>query len=348
MSEARIFYVGRGNSVVLRLGESDCGRYGIIDCYQGDDGSHPLLSYLRNVQVSAIEFIIITHPHRDHFGGIGALLREYGSVTKKFCDCGVDPQQVMVALYNSCDEREKKAGEDLEAIRKFCAAKKHQHKVFSISSPGMVIYEDKTRNIVVDSVAPVGFAYKRTQESLERYFERCRREWTKAKGDSEVEFRLPSPKGALDLNHLSSAIRVRLGEKTFLFGGDVLKYNWQLLLRSSKLPADVVLLSHHGSHTGFPASAWGDSFAGTQTTALISGEGFHQPSPSVVEHLTARQARVVATGSALVPLTGNGLRGYVANFHHKLPKPTRAKQDIVLRVLGDRVDIETHTILSFG
>lgn len=340
MIEARVFYVGRGNAVVLCLGEANSGKYGIIDCYEGDDGSNPLMTFLSGAQVESIEFVVVTHPHRDHFCGIRSLFRDYGDKIKRFYDCGVDPRAVMAALYNSADASEYRTQKDLEVLSKFCLGRRHRDIVSSITSPGIVLYEDVERGVLIDSVAPIGYMYKRAEEALARYFRRCKRELQKAR-EAGTAFVLPPPRGVLDLNHLSSAIRVKQGQNVLLLGGDVLRDNWKALLRHTRLPANVILLSHHGSQTGFPADAWGDSFGVPRATALISGEGFHQPSQSVLSQLVAGQNPVVATGS-LMPLSGSSaLREYVAAFHHKAPKLERARQDIILRFVNGTVRVGT-------
>ena len=343
MTEIRIFYVGRGNSVLIRLGDALAGRYGIVDCYEGDDGSHPLLTFLEGVTVESIEFLVLTHPHKDHLCGVGRILDKYGPRIKRFYDCGIDPTQVMVALYNAVDKAEDLMRRDLDAIKRFCSTRGHLDRVSNLTAPGAVLYQDKEARILVDAIAPVGHAYKRAQESLSRYFRRCRLELERCNKESR-SFRLPSPRNVLDLNHLSSAVRLRIDEKTFLLGGDVLRRNWTTLLKEGQLPADAVLLSHHGSYSGFPSTEWGTTFAEPHTLALISGEGYHQPSQSVVEHLTSRSHKIVSTGSAFATSMGSILREYVSDFHHRTPRSKGARQHVVVRINRGTISTETVSV----
>ena len=96
----RVFYVGRGCSVLIELG---AGRFGIVDCYRGDRGGHPLLQHLLGLSVPCerIEFLVLTHPHEDHFVGVASLLKAFGTRIERLYDCGVDFRQLIVAVYGS-------------------------------------------------------------------------------------------------------------------------------------------------------------------------------------------------------------------------------------------------------
>jgi beta-lactamase superfamily II metal-dependent hydrolase len=51
-------------------------RIGIIDCADVPDAPHAVIEHLEKLESYKIEFIIFTHPHKDHYGG-GARLFEY-------------------------------------------------------------------------------------------------------------------------------------------------------------------------------------------------------------------------------------------------------------------------------
>lgn len=64
--------VGQGDAILL---ESPCGLYGLID---GGDrfraARESLLSYLDSQCVGVLDFIVATHPHADHIGGLVSVL----------------------------------------------------------------------------------------------------------------------------------------------------------------------------------------------------------------------------------------------------------------------------------
>ena len=113
MIEARVFNVGRGSAVLVRLGEADCGKFGIIDCFRGEDGRHPLLSYLKKSTVECIEFLIVTHPHQDHFLGISDVFGLFEKQIKLYFDSGINPNDIIVSAFSSTGNIDRKAASDL-------------------------------------------------------------------------------------------------------------------------------------------------------------------------------------------------------------------------------------------
>lgn len=77
MIEIAFKNVGQGDSIILSwIGEGNSVRYGVIDCnvYRG---SNPLLNELRLLEPEVIDFVILTHPHEDHYSGFGELLKYF-------------------------------------------------------------------------------------------------------------------------------------------------------------------------------------------------------------------------------------------------------------------------------
>ena len=83
-----ILKTGRGDSIVLELPRDD-GKLvlGFIDCHE-----FPVLEdYLEKNKLDnpdEVQFIVATHPHYDHIGGLQALLEKYGDKTYMFWDSG--------------------------------------------------------------------------------------------------------------------------------------------------------------------------------------------------------------------------------------------------------------------
>ncbi|MFW9835519.1 MAG: ComEC/Rec2 family competence protein [Candidatus Thorarchaeota archaeon] len=83
-----ILKTGRGDSIVLELPrEDDKLVLGFIDCHE-----FPVLEeYLRINNLDnpdLVQFIVATHPHYDHIGGLQQLLEKYGDITYMFWDSG--------------------------------------------------------------------------------------------------------------------------------------------------------------------------------------------------------------------------------------------------------------------
>lgn len=67
--------VGQGDSIILEWTDKNISKMGIIDCCRLD-GKNPVLEHLKTLKWEnhPIEFILLTHPHYDHYSGMPELL----------------------------------------------------------------------------------------------------------------------------------------------------------------------------------------------------------------------------------------------------------------------------------
>lgn len=65
--------VGQGDASLLR---SPDGKYMLVDCGTSSESDY-LVKYLKNCGVETLEYLIITHPHEDHYGGAGDVIAEF-------------------------------------------------------------------------------------------------------------------------------------------------------------------------------------------------------------------------------------------------------------------------------
>ena len=72
----KIFFkdVGQGDSIILEWRDGDQNKIGFIDCNLKKNSENPSLNHLIKSDFKEIEFIILSHPHRDHFAGMKQLL----------------------------------------------------------------------------------------------------------------------------------------------------------------------------------------------------------------------------------------------------------------------------------
>ncbi|WP_318344038.1 ComEC/Rec2 family competence protein [Flagellimonas baculiformis] len=73
MLEVTFKDVGQGDSIVLEWGPGDSIKHiGIIDCNRNND--NPVLKFIQDKKPESIEFLILSHPHYDHFSGMLELI----------------------------------------------------------------------------------------------------------------------------------------------------------------------------------------------------------------------------------------------------------------------------------
>ncbi len=67
--------VGQGDSIILEWESSEEGtkKIAIIDCNLNKN-ENPVLQHLIELNLHEIEFVILSHPHEDHFSGFHELL----------------------------------------------------------------------------------------------------------------------------------------------------------------------------------------------------------------------------------------------------------------------------------
>ncbi len=78
--------VGQGDSIILEWKDENQDKIGIIDC-NIIDRKNPVADYINTSQYTEIEFIIMSHPHSDHYSGMPGLLEvivQKGIKVKRF------------------------------------------------------------------------------------------------------------------------------------------------------------------------------------------------------------------------------------------------------------------------
>lgn len=65
--------VGQGDSIIIEWNEGGNSKMGIIDCNIYQKGN-PVINHIHEQQINEIEFLILSHPHKDHFSGFLELL----------------------------------------------------------------------------------------------------------------------------------------------------------------------------------------------------------------------------------------------------------------------------------
>lgn len=76
----RIYFleVGQGDSIIIEWNDNGNNqKYGIVDSNLKPGNNNPTISFIKKRNIKHIEFIILSHPHTDHFSGFPSLLHYF-------------------------------------------------------------------------------------------------------------------------------------------------------------------------------------------------------------------------------------------------------------------------------
>lgn len=101
--------VGQGDSIIINFKRKNIPKIGIVDCCKTEK-SNPVLDYIVEEKIKSIDFIVLSHPHHDHFSGLLELL-EYCklnniSILNFFHTCIYVEDCIRVALNSGNEKRE--------------------------------------------------------------------------------------------------------------------------------------------------------------------------------------------------------------------------------------------------
>jgi len=88
--------VGQGDSIIIEWKEENIPKIGIVDCNLTTGNNNPVKEHIISHEYTEIDFMILSHPHFDHFSGFYSLL-EY---------CVNKPIKVNHFLYSSRNDAE--------------------------------------------------------------------------------------------------------------------------------------------------------------------------------------------------------------------------------------------------
>lgn len=159
-----ILNVSHGDSIVF---SSDDGKIGLIDCCKLD-GSIPALDFIRDRQTRKIEFVCLTHPHKDHLDGLLEVF-EYCLVNS------IDISYFYQLNFSLRDVKRglgltKSSDEFARLINWVCNPPPKSGIVFRYCNEGQTIFD--SGGVTVTVIAPKANIYSKRTEQLLRNPER--------------------------------------------------------------------------------------------------------------------------------------------------------------------------------
>jgi len=264
------FGPGYGESLLLYLPGFG---WGVIDsclCKTAGENINPALEYLKSESVNQLEFLVLTHPHEDHYLGMEQIIEHYMGKIKR------------IAYYSGDGLREYRAylekqyflnnGVLLEKLGKILGkveiAKGKGSQVIRIAERTEII---RRGNFGANDVEML--ALSPSEESVRRYVEILFRAIPKLNGDKLKEL------SGSQHNLLAAAIWISFNKTRIILGSDVEQGDsngltgWSKIISSidgPDLSAHFVKVSHHGSSNAFHRNAWEKHAANNFPIAIIT------------------------------------------------------------------------------
>lgn len=345
--------VGHGDSIVVEL-KTDCVHsFGVIDSNCRSDANPPVLIKLRALGALELSFVLLTHPHADHYGGLEKVLSEYAGKIGGIYTFPIDQSRV----------RLQKLAEKYKEIASRSGSEDLRSRAVQF-----VRFLAGAANCGVEWDAPTGLLGMLSITGFPDV------EFIQALPHSKVKGRYfqDIDKGTLNIedsseNDLSLAIIVRYAGVSVLLGGDGTRNGWmEQAARASKaggkLRCPVVKLPHHGSGVDCTEEVLDILFGPESEThaneriAIISADGLSHPSKEVLMSLHRRGIKPYCTNLSTycrstdvvqfvsIPDVDHTLGRFLASVAQE---PGRAQkkpcQGEIMLIIGKdgRIDVET-------
>ncbi len=97
--EIIVFACGHGDTILLHLPGD---KWALVDCYLPKGPvRRRFFRLIEDRNISRLDLLCLTHPHRDHFWGMSEVVEYFTSSSRSigiYCDTGFDPQQIIDIL----------------------------------------------------------------------------------------------------------------------------------------------------------------------------------------------------------------------------------------------------------
>ena len=288
--------VGKGDSIALRYTDNNKNEfYGVIDSNTANDGVDPeAVKFLKGLKVKEISFLLLTHPHHDHFSGISKIFNNFSISHIYTYPFGIDDKNLVkkwAELYKkNTGHIEASAGKinerSLEMLRVLAEFEKNSTKLMELFGPHNRIkpFGFHTEQIELHVILP----YKKNKGEI---FQRVRGE--------EIDV-VNNP----NLNKLSASLLVKYKNKSVVFGADSTYECW---IRHKKdnhfepLNSDIFKVNHHGSDADCKDEVFQYIFGDKhEKIALISSNGNqHHPSDKTLKRISEMGIKPYCTNLSL-------------------------------------------------
>ena len=275
MLTIHVLNAGKGDSIVLHYKDGESESFGVIDS-NSKAGDVPALRKLDELGARRLSFLMLTHPHADHYLGLEKVLSRYAG--------NID------TIFTFPVERDRGRLEKL-AKRYLQAGATGGASVRSVASSFVEFLAGAARD-ASEWEAPTGLLGMLPVEGFADVSFRQILPPSRVKGRfyQDLDKGTYDPESAYP-NELCLAVQVHYAGVSTVLGADGTQANWlyqqSRLKGGNDLGAQVVKLPHHGSAEDCSDAVLDTLFAhhSGQRIALISANGTSHPSAEVLQYL---------------------------------------------------------------
>lgn len=257
--ELTVFGPGFGESIVLHIPTLGWAVIDSCEFKSNHDKFIPPLEYLIYQNVNRLAFIVLSHPHKDHFTGMENIIEYFLGKMDRICRYEGDGVRELAAyLTRKSIKGTPGARSFASLLDAFIRAKnkgaetRHLGAMTKIIPRRKAVLNDLSFEVEVLSLSPMA-------EDVDSYVNILR----EAISDQECHITdIPDTKH----NLISSAIWIQVGEVIIILGSDVEKGNtnssgWKGILGSIDKPnlcVKALKVSHHGSQNAYYNKVWAE------------------------------------------------------------------------------------------
>ncbi|HVX28440.1 MAG TPA: hypothetical protein VHB70_18980 [Parafilimonas sp.] len=304
--------VGQGDSIIIEWVDVK-QKIGLIDVNLKPKSSNPALNHLISAGLTEIEFLILSHPHSDHFSGMRKLLeycREYKIHINYFLHTSANvPEWITSSVTGDVERNE---------LGKLFNLIEDMNENGEIENCG---YLDNTSGELnlgtwkLRFLAPTSRQYKAFKAK---------------KYTAELELKINSSAG----NLLSTVIEIYNDDNSILLTSDAVDNVFKMIYESKMITRKLLVgqISHHGAKENFYKEFWRESKRVPDCPAVISvGDNpYNHPAPYVINYLEKVRYKRYLTNEAPLLSSISSVSGSLnlVSSVHSSSSPTPKSGDV--------------------
>jgi len=302
------FGPGYGESILLYIPYVG---WGIIDSCEVKINKKPfvlplqyLLENFSDKELPELAFLVLTHPHEDHYKGLDKILLSYPGGIKRICRYnGVGIRELKEYLIRQEMGHNEQLPGLIDVFKAFRTAKKKGSNERLLSELTSVFEHNDVNvegygktNIILKALSPSAESATKYSEMLYKVIPK-NGEPLKLVNDSAH-------------NLISVCLLLTIGDLQVLLSGDLENYSseeigWKCIVRNKDCPilwTNLNKVAHHGSNSGFNNSAWEAHMSKGKPISIISPfckGNIYLPKSNDIEKIKKYSSKVGLTGKVV-------------------------------------------------